>query len=187
MNENSNATDLDLVNGAADGASATEAETEKKTKTENFTQADVDRRVQEALKTARSKWDGELDGKLAEAKSEGARLAKLSAEERQREEARAEREQFEREKAEFEQKSLIAEAVKQLGEKGMPVELAQMAAGKSAEEAQENIKTLEAAWNKAVENAVDRRLSSKAPNIGSGRVNAADSGFFEIIKQNQRF
>lgn len=184
MNENGNAAALDLENGSVDGASATEAETEKKT--ERFTQADVDRRVQEALKTARSKWDGELNGKLEEAKNEGARLAKLSAEERQKEEARAEREQLEREKAEFAHKSLVAEAVKQLGERGLPVELAKMAAGDNAEAAQENIKTLETAWDKAVENAVSKRLSSKAPNIGTSEVNGAGNGFFEIIKQNQR-
>lgn len=187
MNESTVTTDVGQVNGAENGALATGADTAKETGTEKFTQADVDRRVQEALKTAKSKWKGEMDVKLEEAKSEGARLAKLSAEERQREEANAEREKFEREKAEFEQKSLIAEAVKQLGEKELPVELSQMVAGKSAEEAQANIKTLEEVWSKAVEKAVNARLRSKAPNVGDRASTDMGSGFFDVIRQNQRF
>lgn len=189
MDGNQNVTAMGQVSGAADGAQATAAATAKETETgqeQTFTQSDVDKRVNEALKTAKSKWNSELGGKLEEAKNEGARLAKLSAEERQKEENRVERKKFEQEKAEFAHKSLVAETVKQLGEKGIPVEFAEMAAGASAEAAQANIKTLETAWNKAVEEAVTKRLSSKAPNLGAGEPTGAGNGFFETIRQNKR-
>ena len=184
-----NVTTMGQVSGAANGAQATAAATANETELgqeKTFTKEEIDRRVDEAVKTARANWDAEFDGKLKAAKDEGARLAKLSAEERQKEETKAEREQFEREKAEFAHKSLVAETVKQLGEKGIPVVFAKMAAGASAEEAQENIKTMEAEWNKAVEEAVTRRLSAKAPNVSGGAQMSAGSGFFETIKQNQR-
>lgn len=191
MDENQGVTAEDQVNGADNGAKATEKETVKETQTgqnkeQTFTQSDVDRRVQEALNTAKNKWNSELDGKLEAAKNEGARLAKLSAEERQKEADKAEREKFEQEKAEFAHKSLVAETVKQLGEKGIPVEFAEMAAGADAKEAQANIKMLEKAWNEAVENAVTKRLSSKAPNVGTNGNVSTSGGFFETIRENKR-
>ena len=158
-----------------------------------YTQADFDkalrseteRRVAEAVKNAQSEWETSLNEKIEDAKNEGARLAKLSAEERRKEEDKAEREKFAREKAEFVHKSLVAETVKQLGEKGLPVGFAEMAAGQNAEAAQENIKLLEAEWNKAIEAEVTKRLTEKAPNVG-GANTAAGGGFFDVIKENQR-
>lgn len=147
MAENNTATGP--VGGAVNGAQvATGADTVKTTAQQNppqqegISQAELDRRINEAVETAKGKWEQSLPQKLEAAKNEGARLAKLSAEQRQQEEQRLEREKFEKEKAEFEHKSLVAECVKQLGENGLPVELAEMAAGNSAETAQANIKQL---------------------------------------------
>lgn len=148
-------------------------------------QSETERRVAEAVKNAQSEWETSLNEKIEDAKNEGARLAKLSAEERRKEEDKAEREKFAREKAEFAHKSLVAETVKQLGEKGLPVGFAEMAAGQNAEAAQENIKLLEAEWNKAIEAEVTKRLTGKAPNVG-GANTAAGGGFFDVIKENQR-
>lgn len=95
---------------------------------EKALQSETDKRVAEALKTAQGKWEKSLSAKLEDAKTEGARLAKLSADERRKEEEAAERKKFEDEKAEFAHKSLVAETVKQLGEKNLPVVLAETAA-----------------------------------------------------------
>ena len=160
-----------------------EAQVPKPGEEQTFTQSDVDKRVQEAIKAAQADWDSELGGKLEEAKNEGARLAKLSAEERQKEENRVEREKFEQEKAEFAHKSLVAETVKQLGEKGIPVEFAEMAAGADAETAQANIKTLEKAWKNAVEKAVDERIKASAatPMYGTnGQTSGVEAAFYSM-------
>ncbi len=181
-----NVTAMGQVSGAADGAQATAAATANETELgqeKTFTKEEIDRRVDEAVKTARANWDAEFDGKLKAAKDEGARLAKLSAEERQKEETKAEREQFEREKAEFAHKSLVAETVKQLGEKGIPVVFAKMAAGASAEEAQENIKTMEAEWNAAIQKAVNERIktSSVTPAAGqSQQMSGVEAAFYSM-------
>ncbi len=162
---------------------ATAEEQAIETEQETFTKEEFDRRVDEAVKTARASWDVELGGKLEEAKNEGARLAKLSAEERQKEENRAEREKFEQEKAEFAHKSLVAETVKQLGEKGIPVEFAEMAAGADAETAQANIKMLEKAWKNAVEKAVDERIKASAatPMYGTNsHMSGVEAAFYSM-------
>ena len=181
-----NVTAMGQVSGAADGAQATAAATANETKLgqeKTFTKEEIDRRVDEAVKTARANWDAEFDGKLKAAKDEGARLAKLSAEERQKEETKAEREQFEREKAEFAHKSLVAETVKQLGEKGIPVVFAKMAAGANAEEAQKNIKTMEAEWNAAIQKAVNERIktSSVTPAAGQAQqMSGVEAAFYSM-------
>ena len=186
------------LNGANNGAvgtnpTATDAGNDKGEE-KTYSQADFDKalqsetgkRVADALKTAQSEWEKSLGDKLEEAKNEGARLAKLSAEERRKEEDKAERENFEKEKAEFAHKSLVAETVKQLGEKGIPVEFAEMAAGQSAEAAQANIKLLETSWNKAIEAEVSKRLGGKTPNTAGSEKTAVTGGFFDTIKENQR-
>ncbi len=166
-------------NGKGEEKTYTQADFDKALKSE------TERRVAEAVKNAQSEWETSLNEKIEDAKNEGARLAKLSAEERRKEEDKAEREKFAHEKAEFAHKSLVAETVKQLGEKGLPVGFAEMAAGQNAEAAQENIKLLEAEWNKAIEAEVTKRLTGKAPNVG-GANTAAGGGFFDVIKENQR-
>ena len=181
-----NVTAMGQVSGAADGAQATAAATANETELgqeKTFTKEEIDRRVDEAVKTARANWDAEFDGKLKAAKDEGARLAKLSAEERQKEETKAEREQLERDKAEFAHKSLVAETVKQLGEKGIPVVFAKMAAGANAEEAQENIKMMEAEWNAAIQKAVNERIktSSVTPAAGqSQQMSGVEAAFYSM-------
>ena len=181
-----NVTAMGQVSGAADGAQATAAATANETELgqeKTFTKEEIDRRVDEAVKTARANWNAEFDGKLKAAKDEGARLAKLSAEERQKEETKAEREQLERDKAEFAHKSLVAETVKQLGEKGIPVVFAKMAAGANAEEAQENIKMMEAEWNAAIQKAVNERIktSSVTPVAGqSQQMSGVEAAFYSM-------
>lgn len=191
MAENNTATGQ--VGGAVNGAQgATGADTVKTTAQQNppqqegISQAELDRRINEAVETAKGKWEQSLPQKLEAAKNEGARLAKLSAEQRQQEEQRLEREKFEKEKAEFEHKSLVAECVKQLGENGLPVELAEMAAGNSAETAQANIKQLSEVWSKAIEAAVTKRVGGKEPKVSGGSNDKGMGSFFDIIKENQR-
>lgn len=148
-----------------------------------LTQADIDA----AVEAAKARWEAELKTQIQTAKDEGAKLAKMTAEERQAEEARIERENFEKEKAEFAHKSLVAEVKTQLADKGLPVTLAEMVAQTDAESAKSFLEALEAEWTKAIEEAVTRRLAGRTPNLGGQTVGQTTGDFFEIIKENQRF
>lgn len=137
-----------------------------------FTQADVDRAIAEA----KAEWKLGLKEQLENARSEGEKLAKMTAAERKAEEDRIEREKFEKERAEFERKSLISEVKSQLADKGLPPMLAEMAAGTSAETAKVNIGVIEAEWNKAIAAAVDAKLRASAGVPKTGTMAAELSG-----------
>ena len=147
-----------------------------------FTQADLDAAIAEA----KAEWKAGLKEQLENAKSEGEKLAKMTAAERKAEEERIEREKFEKEKAEFERKSIVAEVTRQLADKGLPVSFAEMVAGADAEQSKANIEAFEKAWNGAVEAAVKSKLGGKTPNIGGVQSNAESADFFSVIKENQR-
>ena len=147
-----------------------------------FTQADLDAAIAEA----KAEWKAGLKEQLENAKSEGEKLAKMTAAERKAEEERIEREKFEKENAEFERKSIVAEVTRQLADKGLPVAFAEMVAGADAEQSKANIEAFEKAWNGAVEAAVKSKLGGKTPNIGGVQSNAESADFFSVIKENQR-
>lgn len=128
---------------------------EEKTYTEKDLQSLVDRRVTEALKTARSKFENE--------KKEAERLASLSAEERfqeelsQREKALEERE---RQVALLENKNA---ASKILSEKGISIALVDLVIADSAEDMKSRIDILEKEFNASIQKEIERRLAGTTP------------------------
>ena len=137
-----------------------------------FSQEDVDKAIAEA----KLQWKADLKSQLENAKSEGAKLAKMTAEERKNEEERIEREKFAKDKAEFEHRTLVEEVRGHLREKGIPAELAEMAAGADADAAKGYIKTLSETWSKAISEAVDKKLSESAGAPAAERQTSQPSG-----------
>ena len=129
--------------------------TEEKTYTEKDLQSLVDRRVTEALKTARTKFENE--------KKEAERLASLSAEERfqeelsQREKALEERE---RQVALLENKNA---ASKILSDKGLSIALVDLVIADSAEDMKARIDILEKEFNSSIQKEIEKRLSGTTP------------------------
>lgn len=169
----------------ADGASAGSAGTDASGETENEAaeekektsfdellkdkdyQSEFDKRIAKALDTARGKWDAEQQARIEEEK----RLSKLSAEQKAAEKQKAAEErvaQLEREKTEI---LLRQDTMAILGEKGLPAAFVDFLVGEDAESTNENIKSFEGAFRKAVEQAVAERLKTNAPRVGS-----ADAG-----------
>lgn len=148
-------------------------------------QSETDKRVTEALKTAQSKWESEYQTKLENEKSEAVKLAKMSAEERNKALADREREKYETERAKFERERLEFETVKQLAEKKLPTELAKCLCGTDAESTKANIEAFEKAYGEAIQKAVDERLKGKPPKTGAAKTDIGGS-FIDIIRENQR-
>lgn len=138
------------VNAAEEAAAASE-----KTYSEKELQSLVDRRVTEALKTARSKFETE--------KKEAERLASMTAEERFQEEL------SKREKALEEREKQVAllenrnAASKVLAEKGISISLVDLVIADSAEDMKARIDTLEKEFNASVQKEIERRLAGNTP------------------------
>ena len=116
-----------------------------------------DEDVNKIIQSKHASWSKKLESE----KSEAARLAQLSEEERQQALIQKEKEEFEAEKAKFRQDQLFVEKGKQLVAEGMPAEFANRIVGDSAEEILADVKALRAEWDKAIEAKVNERLAGK--------------------------
>ncbi len=131
-------------------------------------QSEADKRVQEALNTAKSKWEKEWTGKLEKAKTEAERLAKLSADEKKAEEDRLRAEELAKKDRELTVRELQLEAVDELNKRKLPVDFAKILLGETAEDTLEKIKLFETAFREAVQAEVDSKLKGRTPEGATG-------------------
>lgn len=148
-------------------------------------QSEVDKRVTQALKTAREKWEAQEE----ERRKEADRMAKLSKDEREREQFKKDREAFEKEREALERDRLELEVVKVLGEKGLDTSFSRFLMGKDADESMENIKAFQAAFDKAVEAGVKEKLGGRPPQTGAtiSGVNPFDKETFNLTEQSRLY
>ncbi|MCI9086818.1 MAG: DUF4355 domain-containing protein [Clostridia bacterium] len=190
MDENTNVT-----GGAESGAeSATDTgnvqgqetqntgENTPKTYTAEELQAETDRRVTEAVKTANAKSEEAFKKQLETARADWEKESKMTAAEREKAAAEKAKAEFEKEKAAFEREKLVSRAGTQLIKNGLPEEIAELitASGATEETISESITVLKTAFDKAVELAVNEKLKGTPPKTGGGGNQESDpflSGF----------
>lgn len=175
MDENTNVTDgaensgvnTATDNGNVQGQESNAAgEAETKTYTAEELQAETDRRVTEALKTANAKSQASFEEKLKEARAEWDKESKMTAAEREKAAQEKEQKKFERERAEFESKKLEFEATTILAEKKFPVGFAKMLTAMGAAGMEDNIKSLESMLSEYRENIVAELTKGRTPKVG---------------------
>lgn len=126
-------------------------------------QAEFDRRVQKAVNTAVNKAQEKLKALSDDKLSEAEKLARMTNEEKaQYMHQKKEKELSEREAA-ITRKELMAEAKNTLAEKKLPVELADVLNYADADSCNKSIATVEKAFNKALEAAVEEKLKGGTP------------------------
>lgn len=168
--------ELNLQLFADDGEGTSEAEAnekgeeekgneeEVKTFTEEEVQARIqsesDKRVTEALKTARAKWEKEE----AEAKKEAERLQSLSQKEREEELKAKQLKELEETKAELERVYLERDTIDRLAEENVPVQFKDFLMGVDAQSTNENIKAFKEVYEAEVQRGVEERLKGKTPS-----------------------
>jgi hypothetical protein len=134
-------------------------------------QAEFDRRITKGLETAKAKWQQEAEAKIAEAKTEAEKLAKMTLEQK----AQHEREQREKALADREAalslRELKAQAATTLAEKGLPKELLDSLSYADADTCQKSIDAVESAFRTAVQAGVEERLKGKEPPKTGGTIN----------------
>lgn len=139
-------------------------EEEVKTFTEEEVQARIqsesDKRVTEALKTARAKWEKEE----AEAKKEAERLQSLSQKEREEELKAKQLKELEETKAELERVYLERDTIDRLAEENVPVQFKDFLMGADAQSTNENIKAFKEVYEAEVQRGVEERLKGKTPS-----------------------
>lgn len=131
-------------------------------------QSQVDKRVTDALKTAKTKWENEYQTKLQEEKAEAERLANMTAKERKEEEIRKiqeqidiERAEFEKQREQFEREKLTLSTVKELNAKKLPVEFAEFLVTGNEETTKSNLEKFEEKWNATLQQAIEKHVQER--------------------------
>ena len=138
-------------------------------------QSEADRRVTEALKTARAKWEKEFREKLEREKKEAERLSKLSAEEREKELLKQkEQELAEKEKA-IRMKELHLDTIEVLAQEGLPVGFAEFLIQGDAVSTNETIKKYKKKWQESLSKAVDERIKGKSPRLSETKLESEET------------
>ena len=122
-------------------------------------QAELDRRVQKALGTAKEKWEALMDDKLSEAD----KLAKMNKEEKAEYLRQKQEKELKDREAAITRRELMAEAKNTLAEKKLPVGLAEVLNYTDAESCNKSMATVEKAFQEAVQAAVEEKLKGGEP------------------------
>lgn len=155
-----NATAQEAGTGNATDAADEKIDGEEKA----FTQADIDRIVQQTIAKERKR--AELA--VQKARTEAERLAAMTMEERT-EHARQERDEaLKQREAELVRRELKATALASLGEKGLPASLIGCVSLESEESMQKTLAEAENALRKSVDAMVENRMRGAAPKGGAG-------------------
>ena len=159
--------------GAAAGADGSNAAAEQgETGGKVFTQAELEDIINKRFAKLQRESDKRVEQARKDGMSEGEKLANMSAEERskaEREQAesdlKAREDELKKREAELARKELRAQAVETLNGKGLPASLADILTYTDAEACNASIATVEKAFRKAVEDAVNARIAKSASNL----------------------
>lgn len=166
MSENTQAT-VETEAIEKDVAQEEQVEIKQEKSERTFTRAEFGKAVAAEIAKARATWESEQAEALELAKSEGERLAKLTKDERAKEEE-AKRIQAieERERAIAEREMKMA-TMTLLAEEGLPQEFLSHVLAPTAEEVKAKISDLRNVFDKEVEKRVNERLVQSTPRRGT--------------------
>lgn len=143
-----------------------------------FTQEEVNEMIAKRVARETKKIEAEkqkaYQAQLEAELKESERLMQMNEADRLKAKAEKERKQFEEEKKlfeeqmkAFEQQKIKNQTMHMLGERNMPVELAQFITSQNADEIMENVNTFQKYFNEAVEKVVAERLRGKSPSTAT--------------------
>lgn len=138
--------------------------------------------TEKALKASQEKLQKDFEAKLESEKAEAARLAKLSADEREKELEKKKKEELDQREATIRNQELTLKATDMLTAKGLPLDIRSLVIGKDEADTKSRIEAFEGVFQKAVEAAVNQKLSAGAkPGAGGNSSNETESLRAQII------
>ena len=114
------------------------------------------------------------------------RKAKLTNEQRKKEDDDKERAEFEKAKAEFEREKIVAYAETELAKAGLSAEIAKYIVAEDKDSTKVVIDKIKESYDKDVQAGVTERLKGKTPDLNGGSGGHNTGSFMDIIRENQR-
>ena len=162
-----------------DNPEATEAD-------KTFTQDELDHIVQERVKRAVAKAQKDAEDKIKQAQSEGERLAKLTKDERAKEEEAKRLADLEAREKAIAVKELRIETQSLLSDEGLPIEFLDVVMADTAESVKENIASIRKVFDEAVEKRVNERLTQDKPRRGATAGAMSKAEIMAVQDANER-
>ena len=147
-------------------------------------QSETDKRVTQALQTAKAKMEAEFSQKIETEKAEAARLAKLTADQREKELFERQKTEFAQQQAAFQRQQMLNSTMLELQKESLPVNFAEYLLADTAEAVAANITDFKSKWQEALQKAVDDRLKGTTPK-GGAKQDAPTGSFFDSINKNK--
>ncbi|MGT2623943.1 DUF4355 domain-containing protein [Streptococcus thoraltensis] len=179
MAEETNNTEV-VENGTVDTPETTTEESK------TFTQKELDDIVEARVARAVKKAQKYAEEQIQKAQSEGERLAKLSKDERNKEEQAKRLSELEKREHDLAMKELRIEARSLLSEEGLPAEFLDIVMADTAESVKDNISNLRTVFDEAVEKRVDERLTQSRVKTGSTAGAMSKQDIMAISDTNER-
>lgn len=132
-----------------------------------FTQDELNHIVQERVQRAVTKAQKDAEDKIKQAQSEGERLAKLTKDERAKEEEAKRLADLEAREKAIAVKELRIETQSLLSDEGLPIEFLDVVMADTAESVKDNIASIRKVFDEAVEKRVNERLTQDKPRRGA--------------------
>lgn len=149
--------------------------------------SEADKRSAAAIAKAKSKWEADQKQAIEDAKNEGAKLAKMSAEDKLAEEQKQREESFKQREAELNKRELSYSTKDLLAEQGLPADMADsLIALGDADAIKSAVGTLKASVDSAVKEQVEKAVQSSKPATGASVLGDPDDPFSKIMKQYQK-
>ena len=184
MSENTQAVETEAIEQDVTQEEQVETKQEKAERT--FTRAEFGKAIAAEVAKARASWEAEQAEAIEKAKSEGERLAKLTKDERAKEEEAKRIQAIEERERALAIKEMRVATQTLLSEEGLPSEFIDFVIDETAEATKEKIGTLRQIFDKAVETRVDERLTQKAPRKGTGPVSMTKAEIMAIENDEER-
>lgn len=166
MSENTQAT-VETEAIEKDVAQEEQVETKQEKSERTFTRAEFGKAVAAEIAKARATWESEQAEALELAKSEGERLAKLTKDERAKEEEAKRLQAIEERERAIAEREMKMATMALLVEEGLPQEFLGHVLAPTAEEVKAKISDLRNVFDKEVEKRVNERLVQSTPRRGA--------------------
>ena len=151
-----------------------------------FTQDELNHIVQERVQRAVAKAQKDAEDKIKQAQSEGERLAKLTKDERAKEEEAKRLADLEAREKAIAVKELRIETQSLLSDEGLPIEFLDVVMADTAESVKENIASIRKVFDEAVEKRVNERLTQDKPRRGATAGAMSKAEIMAVQDANER-
>ena len=153
-----------------------------------FTQDELNHIVQERVQRAVAKAQKDAEDKIKQAQSEGERLAKLTKDERAKEEEAKRLADLEAREKAIAVKELRIETQSLLSDEGLPIEFLDVVMADTAESVKDNIASIRKVFDEAVEKRVNERLTQDKPRRGAtaGAMSKAEIMAVQDVNERQK-